>query len=69
MAFLSSLSTLLNAFTILAEAYRSRTYHGHLYPPLVLKTRRYTGNETPPEKPVTHTSIIACWQAENCIIR
>ncbi len=33
---------------VVAEAYRSRTYHGHLCPPPVLKTGRHTGDETLP---------------------
>lgn len=33
---------------LMAEAYRSRTYRGHLYPPPVLKTGRHTGDETLP---------------------
>ncbi len=33
---------------IVAEAYRGRTYHGHLCPPPVLKTGRHTGDETLP---------------------
>ena len=34
--------------SIMAEAYRGRTYQRHLCRPLVLKTRRHTGDETPP---------------------
>lgn len=37
-----------NAVCGLAETYRSRTYRRPFDRPLVLKTRRHTGDETPP---------------------
>ncbi len=45
----------------LAEAYRSRTYRRPHSRPLVLKTRRHTGNDTPPQSK-TFTCSRKIWQ-------